>query len=84
MKTTPAELDQPRFLLRDNSGRGFAIELMLSEFTTEEREYREEGTDTDYAGNEIEFQSFGDWLDNSDAGDEYENTDANFTVIRIN
>lgn len=76
MKTTPAELEQPRFLLRDNSGRGFAIELTLSEFTTDERDHVEDEDEPD--------DTFGEWLDNSSAGDEYENTDDNFTVIRIN
>lgn len=76
MKTTPAETDQPRFLLRDQSGRGFAIELMLSEFTTEERDHVRDEDEPD--------DTFGEWLDNSSAGEEYENTDDNFTVIRIN
>jgi hypothetical protein len=76
--------DEPRFLVRDGSGRGWATEVAYSSFTTEDREYREEGTDTDNAGNEIEFQSFGEWLDSSDAGDEFDNSDQMFTVIRIN
>lgn len=76
--------EEPRFLVRDESGRGCAAEVSYTQFTAEEREYREEGTDTDYAGNEVEFQSFGEWLDSSSAGDEYRNTDENYTVIRIN
>ena len=76
--------DEPRFLVRDESGRGWATEVAYTSFTTEDREYREEGADTDCAGNEIEFQSFGEWLDDSDAGDEFDNSDQMFTVIRIN
>jgi hypothetical protein len=76
MKTTPNELEQPRFLLRDNSGRGFAIELTIGEFTAEEREHIEDEDSPD--------DTFGEWLNNSNAGDEYENTDDHFTVIRIN
>jgi hypothetical protein len=82
--TVFVETDEPRFLIRDESGRGWATEVAYTSFTTEDREYREEGTDTDYAGNEVEFQSFGEWLDDSDAGDEFDNTDQNFTVTRIN
>ena len=76
--------DEPRFLVRDESGRGWCAERLYTSFDTDEREYREEGTDTDYAGNEVEFQSFGEWLDWSDAGDEFDNSDSMFTVIRIN
>ena len=66
--------DEPRFFLRDDSGRGFTCEVALSEFTDEERtHYEDEPEDT-----------FGDWLINSSAGDEYKNTDENYTVIRIN
>jgi hypothetical protein len=78
------ETEEPRFLVRDEGGRGWCAERAYTEFTQEEREYREEGTDTDYAGNEIEFESFGEWLDSSNAGDEFDNGDDNYTVIRIN
>jgi hypothetical protein len=76
--------DEPRFLVRDESGRGWCAERSYTSFDADERDYREEGTDTDYAGNEVEFQSFGEWLDSSDAGDEFDNSDSMFTVIRIN
>lgn len=82
--TVFVELEEPRFLIRDESGRGWVSEVSYTQFTAEDREYREEGTDTDYAGNEVEFQSFGEWLDDSDAGDEFDNSDSMFTVIRIN
>ena len=82
--TVFVETEEPRFLVRDESGRGWATEVAYTSFTEEDREYREEGTDTDNAGNEIEFQSFGEWLDESDAGDEFDNSDSMFTVIRIN
>jgi hypothetical protein len=78
------ETPEPRFLVRDESGRGWCAEWHYTDIGTDEREYREEGYDTDYAGNEIESQSFGEWLDNSDAGDEFNNGDQLYTVTRIN
>jgi hypothetical protein len=78
------ECPEPRFLVRDESGRGWCAEWRYTDISADEREYREEGYDTDYAGNEVEFESFGEWLDNSDAGDEFVNGDQNFTVTRIN
>jgi hypothetical protein len=74
--TVFVELDEPRFLVRDESGRGCASELDYSDFTAEEREHIEDEDEPD--------DTFGEWLDNSSAGDEYENTDENYTVIRIN
>jgi hypothetical protein len=82
--TVFVETPEPRFLVRDESGRGWCAEWNYSDIGPDERDYREEGTDTDYAGNEVEFQSFGEWLDSSDAGDEFDNSDQMFTVIRIN
>ena len=74
--TVFVETDEPRFLVRDESGRGFANEVAYTEFTADEREHTEdEGAPDD---------TFGEWLDNSSAGDEYKNTDENYTVIRIN
>lgn len=78
------ETDEPRFLVRDESGRGWASEWRYTDFGADERNYREEGTDTDDAGNEIEFQTLGEWLDSSDAGDEFDNSDSMLTIIRIN
>jgi len=68
--------DEPRFLVRDESGRGFANELNYSEFTAEERGHIEDEDEPD--------DTFGERLDNSIAGDEYSNTDENYTVIRVN
>ncbi len=76
--------EEPRFLVRDESGRGWCAEWNYTDFGAEEREYREEGYDTDCAGNEVEFQSLGEWLDSSDAGDEFDNSDQMLTIIRIN
>jgi len=70
------EQDEPRFLVRDESGRGFVSELSYSEFSSEEREQIED--------EDAPEDTFGEWLDNSSAGDEYENIDENHTVIRIN
>jgi len=74
--TVFVELDEPRFLVRDESGRGCASELDYSDFTAEERGHIEDEYKHD--------DTFGDWLDNSSAGDEYENTDENYIVIRLN
>lgn len=74
--------DEPRFLVRDGSGRGWATETLYTSFTAEDREYREESYDVN--GEEEETQTFGEWLDASDAGDEFDNSDSMFTVIRIN
>lgn len=76
------ESDEPRFLIRDESGRGCVAEVFYTSFTTEDREYREESYDVD--GNEEETQTFGEWLDTSSAGDEFDNSDSMYTVIRIN
>lgn len=68
---------EPRFLVRDGSGRGWCAETLYTSFTAEEREYKED-EDDEYA------QTFGEWLDSSDAGDEFDNSDSMLTVIRIN
>lgn len=73
---------EPRFLVRDESGRGWCAERYYTSFDDEERSYREESYDAD--GNEEDTQTFGEWLDSSDAGDEFANSDSMFTVIRIN
>lgn len=75
-------IEEPRFLVRDESGRGYAAEVSYTQFTAEEREYREESYDLD--GNQEETQTFGEWLDSSSAGEEFDNSDSMFTVIRIN
>lgn len=74
--TVFVEREEPRFLLRDESGRGFANEVAYTEFTEDERDHIEDEDEPD--------DTFGEWLDNSSAGDEYRNTDENYTVIRIN
>jgi hypothetical protein len=66
---------EPRFLVRDESGRGWAATTLYSEFTTEERDHVEDEEEPE--------DTFGDWLDNASVGDEYRNTDQNFTVIRV-
>jgi len=80
--TVFVETPEPRFLVRDGSGRGWCAERFYTSFDAEERDYREESYDSD--GNEEETQTFGEWLDSSDAGDEFDNSDSMFTVIRIN
>jgi hypothetical protein len=76
------ETPEPRFLVRDGSGRGWCAETLYTQFTAEERDYRDDSCDVD--GNEEDTQTFGEWLDSSDAGDEFDNADQMFTVIRIN
>jgi hypothetical protein len=80
--TVFVETPEPRFLVRDESGRGWCAEWHYSDIGPDEREYREESYDVD--GNEEDTQTFGEWLDSSDAGDEFENSDHMFTVARIN
>lgn len=76
------ETPEPRFLVRDGSGRGWCAEWHYTDISHDEREYREESYDVD--GNEEETQTFGEWLDSSDAGDEFNNSDHMITVTRIN
>lgn len=76
------EDEEPRFLVRDESGRGWACERPYSSFDQEEREYMEETYDID--GNQEENQTLGEWLDSSSAGDEFANSDQMLTIIRIN
>jgi hypothetical protein len=65
-----------RYFMRDESGRGFCCELHHNEFTEDERSHCENELD--------EFpETFGEWLDNADIGETYENTDENHTVTRI-
>lgn len=64
-----------QYLVRDDSGRGYAATLEFSDFTKEEREHREDDSD-EYC------QSFGEWLVSCDIGDEYKNTDDMHTVTR--
>jgi len=65
-----------RYFVKDESGRGFCCELDHDEFTAEERSHCENELD--------EFpETFGEWLDDADIGETYENTDENYTVTRI-
>jgi hypothetical protein len=76
--------EEPRFLVRDESGRGWCAERLYTEFDTEEREFISDTALADEEEYGEEPQSFGDWLDNSSSNDEYENDDQLYTVIRIN
>jgi hypothetical protein len=73
--TVLIETPEPRFLVRDESGRGWATTTLYSEFTTEERGHVEDEDEPE--------GTFGEWLDNACLGDEFRNTDQNFTVIRV-
>jgi hypothetical protein len=78
------ECEEPRFLIRDGSGRGWCVEKLYTEFDSDDRAFISDTA----AADEEEYghlaQTFGEWLDDSDAGDEYDNDDQMFTVIRIN
>jgi hypothetical protein len=71
------ETDEPRFLVRDRSGRGWCVETLYSSFDADERAHNED-EDDEYS------QTFGEWLDSSSAGEEYDNSDTMQTIIRIN
>jgi hypothetical protein len=75
---------EPRFLVRDDSGRGWCSETSYTQFDADDRAFMSETALADEEEYGEEPQSFGEWLDNSSAGDEYENDDQMFTVIRIN
>lgn len=63
------------YLVRDDSGRGYAATFNYSDFAKEEREHKEDEED-EYC------ETFGEWLVSCDIGDEYKNTDEMHTVIR--
>ena len=75
--TVFVEADEPRFIVRDESGRGWCAEWKYREFDNDERSRREDDED-EYC------QTLGEWLDNSSAGDEYSDSDSMTTIIRIN
>ena len=71
------ETEEPRFLVRDESGRGWKRETLYTEFTAEDREHKRDDDD-EYC------ETLGDWLDNDNGDEEYDNSDDNVTIIRIN
>ena len=75
---------EPRFLVRDESGRGWCSETAYTQFDAEDREFISDEAQSDEEEYGIEAQTFGEWLDNSSAGDEYRNDDTITTTIRIN
>jgi hypothetical protein len=71
------ETEEPRFLARDESGRGWCAEWKYTDIPQEDRAQCEDEEDE-------HCQTFGDWLDTSSAGNEYHDSDNMVTVIRIN
>ena len=69
--------DEPRFLVRDESGRGWAAEWHYTDFTADERG-RTDDPDDEYR------ETLGEWLDRSTIGDEYDDSEDVRTIIRIN
>jgi hypothetical protein len=69
-----------RFLVRDESGRGFAATLtmddILASWSPEDIDYRPD-PDDDFC------ESFREWMADSSAGDEYRHDELNVTVIRV-
>jgi len=63
------------YLVRDESGRGWACCQEYNQFSEDEKKHKEDEED-EYC------QSFGEWLVSCDVGDEYKNTDEMHTVIR--
>jgi hypothetical protein len=78
------ECDEPRFLVRDGSGRGLCVEKLYTEFDTDDRAFISDTAAADEEEYGHPSQTFGEWMDGSSAGDEFDNDDQMFTVIRIN
>jgi len=65
------------FLVRDESRRQGAFKYTTEDFTDEQKNYCWDESD--------EFgETLGEWLGHCELGDEYENTEDRYTVIRIN
>lgn len=64
-----------KFLVKDNSGRNFSAEVYGADFTDEDREYCPDPDNQE--------DTFGDWLDAAEIGDEFTNEDDHQTIIRI-
>lgn len=75
LEDLPNHSQDIKFLVRDDSGRGFTCELKISEFTADEREYCQDPDNLE--------DTFGDWLDSAEIGDEFTNEDDHRTIIRI-
>jgi hypothetical protein len=78
------ESEEPRFLVRDGSGRGWCVEKLYTEFDSDDRAFISDTAAADEEEYGHPAQTFGEWLDGSSAGDEFDNDDQMFTVIRIN
>lgn len=68
-----------RFLVRDESGRGWACEYSREDFN------QCGGWDMSYSNDpDDEFTpTLGEWLNDSEAGEEYNHEDENLTIICI-
>lgn len=75
LEDLPKHSQEIKFLVRDDSGRGFTCEVKLSEFTDEDREYCPNPDSPD--------DTFGEWLNSAEIGEEFLNEDDHQTIIRI-
>lgn len=69
-------MPEKRFLVKDHSGRGVAVTLLLLDI--------QERWDMGYSNDpESEFEdTLGEWLDRAEVGDTYENQEDNVTFTR--
>ena len=70
----------PRFLVRDDSGRGVAVQWTLAEMLAEPHTW-----DLDYTNDADDEYSptIRDWIADADVGDEFHHDEQRFTLIRI-
>jgi hypothetical protein len=72
--------DEKRFLLRDESGRGYVSHWTASEMLSSWSDH-----ELDYSADpEDEFcQTLRQFVAESDVGDSFDNTDENWTMLRV-
>lgn len=69
-------MQEKRFLIKDQSGRGFAVTLPMADVLSRwDGAYSNDPEDS----NET---SFGDWMQVAEVGDTYDNVDENVTFTR--
>lgn len=71
-----SEYNEPRFLIRDESGRGYVNEAALSELTEDESSYNPDESD-EYS------EPLGEWASRCDIGEEFYHDENEATYIRI-
>ena len=76
--------EEPIFLVRDGSGRNYCTKRNYTDFDADDRAYVDECDEDEAQENGLHAQTFGEWLDSAELGDEFDNADDMFTVIRVN